>query len=672
MANLDTPKGFWPVGHLTGGFIRTREYTMTASTTIYDGDLLQVSATGTVEPAAVDAGTDVIGVASAYKVSAATGVTKLAVYDDPNTIFGVQADGAVAETSKFDTANHVAGSGNATTKLSGHELDASDIGTGTQLRVIGKEDVIGNAWSANVNLLVILNEHKLYGSSIDVSDIADNTTHRNGDGSDHADVATLNTRVDQDVTSGAAPTLLGTNITALPLDNTTITKIAGATYGSGQDALQTFGHAGIISGGVLTDAGSANLDISAGQGFIRSTDAGFGELFSCDWAASNGNAIPTDTIRYVGVEYNAGSPQVIISSTNNFNHHTTFRLGTVVNESDTLHILTNPQKARDAGADMMERIYETEPFKRADRLGGLILGETGTRNITVTAGELYDALNEFNITAKDTSGADTFDSYSAGGQESTGNTQWDNLQYDNAGTLATLGAAKYANHWFYIEADDALVHVYGTAQYSTAAAAQAEGAPATIPDRLTAHGKLLGRIIFQKSAASATLIESVFTTTFSGAGAASHNDTSGLQGGTTDEYFHATSAEYTALTGAEQGVLTVTIGDGTNAITTGAQAVYVDAPHAGTFTTAEVVAKESGSIVLDVWKDTYANFPPTVADTITAAAKPTLSGAQKSTDSTLTGWTKTFSKGDRFEVNVDSATTVTRVILTLKYDITGA
>ena len=32
----------------------------------------------------------------------------------------------------------------------------------------------------------------------------------------------------------------------------------------------------------------------------------------------------------------------------------------------------------------------------------------------------------------------------------------------------------------------------------------------------------------------------------------------------------------------------------------------------------------SGSIVIDVWKDTYANFPPIVADTITASAKPTL------------------------------------------------
>ena len=56
----------------------------------------------------------------------------------------------------------------------------------------------------------------------------------------------------------------------------------------------------------------------------------------------------------------------------------------------------------------------------------------------------------------------------------------------------------------------------------------------------------------------------------------------------------------------------------------------------------------SGSIVIDVWKDTYANFPPTVADTITASAKPTLSSATKSDDTTLTGWTTAVTAGDVF------------------------
>jgi hypothetical protein len=73
----------------------------------------------------------------------------------------------------------------------------------------------------------------------------------------------------------------------------------------------------------------------------------------------------------------------------------------------------------------------------------------------------------------------------------------------------------------------------------------------------------------------------------------------------------------------------------------------------------------SGSIVIDIWKDTHANYPPTVDDTITASAKPTLSSAVVNQDTTLTGWTKTVAKGDWVCAKVDSATTVTDVHLSI-------
>lgn len=78
-----------------------------------------------------------------------------------------------------------------------------------------------------------------------------------------------------------------------------------------------------------------------------------------------------------------------------------------------------------------------------------------------------------------------------------------------------------------------------------------------------------------------------------------------------------------------------------------------------------MLADQSGGCVIDVWKDSYANAPPTNDDTITASAPPTLSSAAKSEDATLTGWTKTISSGDVLAFNVDSATTVTRVTLIL-------
>lgn len=106
------------------------------------------------------------------------------------------------------------------------------------------------------------------------------------------------------------------------------------------------------------------------------------------------------------------------------------------------------------------------------------------------------------------------------------------------------------------------------------------------------------------------------------------------------------------------------IDGGGDAITPGVKG-FVEIPFDGTIQSARLLADQSGDIVIDLWKDTYANYPPTVANTITASAKPTLSSAAKAEDTTLTGWTADVSAGDIIGVNVDSASTVTRVTLSL-------
>jgi hypothetical protein len=92
---------------------------------------------------------------------------------------------------------------------------------------------------------------------------------------------------------------------------------------------------------------------------------------------------------------------------------------------------------------------------------------------------------------------------------------------------------------------------------------------------------------------------------------------------------------------------------------------YLEVPFDCVIISARLVADASGSIVIDIWKDTYANFPPTNADSITAGTEPTLSSAQKSENTTLSGWTTTLTDGDWLGFNVDSATTVKQVTLSL-------
>lgn len=107
------------------------------------------------------------------------------------------------------------------------------------------------------------------------------------------------------------------------------------------------------------------------------------------------------------------------------------------------------------------------------------------------------------------------------------------------------------------------------------------------------------------------------------------------------------------------------IDGGGSAITTGIKGDLV-VDFDATIVGVTMVADQSGSIVVDLWKDTYANFPPVVGDTITAAAKPTISAATKSQDTTLTGWTTTVTAGDIIRFNVDSVTSIQRVTCALK------
>lgn len=110
--------------------------------------------------------------------------------------------------------------------------------------------------------------------------------------------------------------------------------------------------------------------------------------------------------------------------------------------------------------------------------------------------------------------------------------------------------------------------------------------------------------------------------------------------------------------------ITLGIDGGGSEITTGIKA-DVSIPYACTITAVTMLADQTGSIVVDIWKDAYANYPPTDADSITASAVPTISSAVKSVDSTLTGWTTSISAGDTLRFNVDSVTSITRLCLVL-------
>lgn len=128
-------------------------------------------------------------------------------------------------------------------------------------------------------------------------------------------------------------------------------------------------------------------------------------------------------------------------------------------------------------------------------------------------------------------------------------------------------------------------------------------------------------------------------------------------------------AGVTGATGPTGGVTAAVgygISGGGTAISTGVAGVGLRIPFACTINEWTLQADVTGSIVIDIWKDTYANYPPTVADTITGSSKPTISASNKGNSSTLTGWTTSVAAGDILYFNVDSCSSITQATLTLR------
>lgn len=99
-----------------------------------------------------------------------------------------------------------------------------------------------------------------------------------------------------------------------------------------------------------------------------------------------------------------------------------------------------------------------------------------------------------------------------------------------------------------------------------------------------------------------------------------------------------------------------TIDGSGSVITTGIIGAGIRVPFAGTITGVTLLADVSGSVKIDILKDTYANYIFTTGS-ICASALPALSSAAKYEDTTLTGWTTSFSAGDIFRFKVDASVT---------------
>lgn len=253
---------------------------------------------------------------------------------------------------------------------------------------------------------------------------------------------------------------------------------------------------------------------------------------------------------YIAVSYNSGSPVMYketidsnITSSDVIRLFTCWRQGTIIH-SLGFDALGNGLSNKNQDALLHSSLY------RIDSEGGLIISETTSpnpRTIVVTGATVYtgavsQVVNPFNSSTDNM----TFVYHVAGNWTYTNNNLvYNNLQYDDGTNLASL-SGKWGVMWFYRSIGDVkqLFYVPGSASYSKSSDAELENPRTDLSLLLKKHCILVGRAIIKGGEISG-YTQSAFGIMFTGTNVINHNDTNNIQGGTTDQYYHLNSSQYT-------------------------------------------------------------------------------------------------------------------------------
>lgn len=179
MANTDSAFGLRPYRHLTGGCVRTNEYSIASgyNTNLFHGDPVEMTGTGKNVQLAAAGNIDNIGVFAGCRYVNAQGEQKFSkhwpantvateivayVYDDPNIVYEAQCD-TLAAGDVGALVDWNVGTGSASTGLSGAYADIGAL-TATaakSLRILELKPAVDNAYGAYAKALVMFAEHAL-------------------------------------------------------------------------------------------------------------------------------------------------------------------------------------------------------------------------------------------------------------------------------------------------------------------------------------------------------------------------------------------------------------------------------------------------------------------------------------------------------------------------------
>lgn len=254
-----------------------------------------------------------------------------------------------------------------------------------------------------------------------------------------------------------------------------------------------------------------------------------------------------NTMNYVYVDYNNGTP--ILTTTTNIN---------LINESNRIPITTilttngyiHSAHWNSLGDGLSNKIHmRLVKTRRYEKESGLRLGcNSGVG--TIEEGIVWKGARRFflqNTYSDGTNNSDWFFYYhSAGDFIYEYNKPFDNLHYDNGTNLIELtNDQRYTINWIYRGVEDHQ-HGYtilGNKEYKDLPTAIAETIIPSPPVNISQHAILVGRMIIQKGS-TVPYVEQYYEDKFTGTVINEHNELSGIQGGTTGEYYHLRDGYY--------------------------------------------------------------------------------------------------------------------------------
>lgn len=280
-----------------------------------------------------------------------------------------------------------------------------------------------------------------------------------------------------------------------------------------------------------------------------------------------------NAVNYVYIALNGGTPEYrVTTDVSLINESSTIPVNTILVTSGNAHYSHWDSIGDGLTNKLHRRLVKTQRYARES---GLTLSES-SGNVIIGEGVVWRGGRAFslqNAYSNGTNSSTWFLYYTA---TSTWThsvvTTFNNTQYDNRTGLQTLDNGKYTINWIFRGIED---HQHGyivlsDKQYKDQATAIAETKIPTVPSYITTHAILVGRLIVAKSSAT-VYIESAFDNAFLPTVINEHNDLSGLQGGTSGEYYHLTSAEKSSISGIFSNPMTTsgdTIYGGTSGVAT--------------------------------------------------------------------------------------------------------